>query len=189
MAKGFTRRCRQIGAWLAGVLLMIIAIPALGEEPGSQSADRDRIVAITRALEANPLDSRLYPERAWAIGWLKEDPDIVVSACAAPLGGMVGTQYPYGPDIVAQYILGMTELILTRPETADDVMAQQIAGVESALAAYRAILKIRPRAQSAELDAILAAETRGELEGFVRGAYARCNVNKAAEEAVGAPLQ
>lgn len=181
-------RLKSVGQSIA-VLAMAAAplgalSPAIAQDVTSSPADRARFVSITRELEKAPLDPGLKDDRAWALQWLTDAPDITVSVCAEPLGGVVGSGYPHAPAILVQYVYAMAAGIIEHPETADDKVGQQIAGVESALAAYRAILRAHPEANSPALNGVLESEARGELPAFVRQAYDSC-IAKSAEGSAG----
>jgi hypothetical protein len=173
-------RCaRQLIGTLALCLALVCGLTsASAADTGSSPGDSQRFVSVTRNLEAFPLKPGAKADRAWAIGWLTDAPDVSVSVCADPLGGLVQSDYPYAAEITVQYMFAMAVLIIEHPETAKDPNAQQLAGVEGALIAYRSILRDKPEAKSAALDALLQSQTRGELPDFVRKAYVRCLAKK-----------
>jgi len=140
--------------------------------------DRARFVEIARKLEGAPLDPGLVTDRAWAMQWLTEAPDVSVSVCADPLGGVIQSDYPNAPEILAQYMFSMAVRIIEQPGSANDPSAQQLAGVTGALNAYRSILRDRPDAKSPALDKLLATQSQGGLPEFVRKAWAQCQSKK-----------
>lgn len=147
---------------------------AAAQDAASSPADRARFVSIARELEKAPLDPGLLDDRTWALQWLTEAPDITVRLCADPLGGMVVNDYSHAPEILIQYMFAMAVGIIEHPEIDDDKVAQQIVGVESALAAYRAILDQHPDAKWSSLDGVLERQVQGQLPTFVRQAYESC---------------
>jgi hypothetical protein len=144
----------------------------------SSPEDRKRFVSITQKLQEAPLDPLLLADRQWAMQWLTEAPDVSVSACLTPLGGASLTKYSHSTEIIAQYTFSMAALIIQHPEAANDVEAQQIAGVEGGLNAYRSMLQMEPGARSIALDKLLELKKRGELSGFVRQSTSRCFKHK-----------
>ena len=98
--------------------------------------------------------------------------------CLTSLGDMAKSKYPYDGEIVLQYTFSMAALVIEHPETVNDPNAQQLAGAEGALNAYRAILRDKPDAKSPALEALLETRTRGELPDFVRKAAIRCSAKK-----------
>lgn len=161
----------------ARLLLMSFACglaAASAAETGSSAADRERLATVTRKLEHTPLAPHLRADRAWAMNWLAEAPDISVTVCADSLAGVALSEYPYATEILVQYMFSMAVRLVDNPAMADDKVAQQIVGVEGALAAYRSILKERPKARSPALDGIIETRARGALPEFVATAYAQC---------------
>jgi hypothetical protein len=159
-------------------LAMAMACGASASAAQSSPADRQRLVSITHRLEQAPLDSALKNDRAWAMQWLIEAPDITVQLCAEPLGGVVSSKYRYNPEIIAQDALAMAALLIEHPESANDPAAQHLAGAKSALNAYRAILKEKPTARSPILDALLQTEAKGGLPEFERNAATACAAHR-----------
>lgn len=150
-------------------------MPAFAKEAAQSSAkDQQRFVTIVRQLEQAPLDRKLRGDRAWAIQWLTDAPDISVSACLTPLGSLSDENYAYAAELTVQYILGMGAFIIENPAKASDIDAQQLAGVESALVAYRAIRQSQPDKQSPALEKLVAMQSSGELPKFVGEAYRQC---------------
>jgi hypothetical protein len=147
----------------------------------SSPQDRERFVSITEKLQEAPLDPALQADRQWAMQWLLEAPDVSVNACLTPLGGASLTKYSHSDEIIAQYTFAMAALIIQRPDTANDPQAQQLAGVEGGLNAYRSMLGADPKAKSADLDKLLEMQKRGELPGFIRSSLSRCYTGKGEE--------
>jgi hypothetical protein len=174
---GFGRARPLIGALVLGLALIGSSAPASATEATSPD-NRERFISITKSLEEAPLKPSLKSDREWALAWLTNAPDVAVTVCAAPLGGLVQTNYRYGSEIVVQYMFSMASTIIEHPETANDPNAQQLAGVLGALNAYRSILRIEPEAKSTALDTLLATQSRGELSDFVQKEWIRCSTEK-----------
>ncbi len=173
-------RCGQplIGVLALGLALVCRLTPASAADTHSSLQDRARFVSITRSLEEAPLKPSLKPDRDWALSWLTDAPDIAVNVCLDSLGEVTKSNYPYAPEIVLQYTFSMAALVIEHPETTNDPNAQQLAGVEGALKAYRSILRDKPDAKSSDLEALLETRTRGELPDFIRTATSRCSAKK-----------
>lgn len=163
---------------LPALLLALLActVPALARtDTPSSPQDRLRFVTAVHDLERAPLDSRLQGERSWAFGWLTDAPDITVTVCLDSLGGVSEKTYPHTAEVVIQYSLAMGAFIIENPAKASDPEAQQLAGVESALNAYRSMRTAEPNGRkSPELEKLLEVQGRGELPGVVQKAYLRC---------------
>ena len=166
----------KIAALLAPLFALLAwATPAFAQSSEQSSpADKQRFVAIERRLEAAPLDKTLEQDRSWAIRWLTDAPDVTVNVCLEPLNGVSDKTYPRTAEIVIQYSLAMAAFIIENPGKAEDVDAQQLAGVEGALNAYKAMRVARPDEKSPELDKLLAMQSGGQLTDFVQKAFHRC---------------
>ena len=160
--------------------LLLSAVPALAQtDTQSSPQDRQRFVTTVRNLERAPLDSALQGDRAWAIQWLTDAPDVSVTVCAGPIGGLPKKNFAHGPEITVQYMLGMAVYAIETPVKANDPEAQQVAGVESALRAYQTMRAAQPGTRSPELDKLIELQSKGELPAFVRKAYAQCKADGA----------
>jgi hypothetical protein len=172
----------QCGRLLIGALALSLALvfglaPAIAADAHSSPEDRARFVSITRKLEEAPLQPGAREDRAWALSWLTDAPDVSVNVCSS-LGGLVKSKYPYAGEIVLQYTFAMAALVIEHPETTNDSNAQQLAGVTGALKAYRSILRGKPDAKSPALDSLLEIEARGELPDYIQKESARCSAKK-----------
>lgn len=155
--------------------LLACTAPAFAQTKAQSSPeDRQRFVSIVHNLESAPLNPRLQGDRAWAMQWLSAAPDVTVSACLEPLGGLSDKNYAHSSEIVVQYMFAIAVFILENPGKSQDPDAQQLAGVEGALRAYQSILTTKPDDKSSALDKLLARQGRGDLPGFVQKAYRSC---------------
>lgn len=149
-------------------------VPASAAQAQSSSQDRARFVSITRTLEAAPLQADGRADRAWALQWLTEVPDVSVTICMNSLGDL-GGDYRYSGEIALQYVFAMAVQIIEHPEMANDQNALQLAGVVGALRTYRAILSAEPGAKSAVLDSLLETEARGGLPAMILSDSPNCS--------------
>ncbi|MEO7467335.1 MAG: hypothetical protein ABIV36_10000 [Sphingobium limneticum] len=178
------QKCRMRIATLPTALLalLVCATPASAQTNAHSSPeDRQRFVSIVQSLERAPLNPSLQDDRKWAIQWLTDAPDVTVHACADMLGGASKKKYAHSPEIAVQYIVAMAAFIIENPGKPNNPDAQQLAGIESALNAYRSMRIAQPDDKSATLERLLEMQSRGELPGFVRKAYLHCSA-KGAEE-------
>jgi hypothetical protein len=140
----------------------------------STPEERKRFVTIVHKMEQTPLDPALTPDIEWALKWLQDIPDINVSICPLPLGSLVDENYPYRSRISVQFTLAMGAYLIENPQKAADTVAQYVAGVESAVKAYKAILKSKPQAKSRAMDELVAKEAEGQLPDYVRDVSKDC---------------
>ncbi|HEY3770808.1 MAG TPA: hypothetical protein VGN44_19195 [Candidatus Angelobacter sp.] len=146
----------------------------------STAEERQRFAALTHKLEQTPLDKSLYKEKIWAKKWLEDVPDVNVNICAPVLFGMdfIAEQNEYAPQLSYQATFGSATYIIEHPDKKTDTAAQYVAGVESALKSYSAIVKNNPDAKSKALDGLLEKQKQGKLADFVRDASKACEDKK-----------
>jgi hypothetical protein len=173
----------RYGRQLTGALALVVALvcgstPTCASDARSSPEDRQRFVSVTRNLERAPLKPGLKTDREWALRWLTEAPDVSVTICSTVLGDLVKSDYPYAGEIVLQNMFSMAAFTIEHPQTANDPNAQQLAGAEGALNAYRSILVDKPNARSPALEDLLQTQSRGELPDFIRKAWMRCSTEK-----------
>jgi hypothetical membrane protein len=141
----------------------------------STPEERAKVVALTRALEREPISATTPASRHWLRQWVVEVPDITVYTCDALLGHGVRPAYPYLRELNLQAMFSAAAFAIEHPYYARDRIAQFRAGVEGALRAYEALVKSRPDAKSASLDELVAKRDRGELVDHVASlAKERC---------------
>jgi hypothetical protein len=140
----------------------------------STPEERQRFLALTRKLEQSPLDKSLYADKRWGLDWIDAIPDINVSICPTILGEDFATSnYKYAADIQAQVVFGNVAYLIEHPDKANDHVAQYAAGVDSALKAYKSILKADP-VVSRPLEKLLQTQSQGKLADFVRESSRPC---------------
>jgi len=164
---------RPIGALILAAALVCGLTPASAAPARSSPEDLQRFVSIARTLEQTPLKADARDDRAWALEWLTNAPDVTVDICLYALG-RIEKNYPYAGEITLQDMFSMAAFVIEHPETANDQTAQHLAGIEGALNAYRSILRDRPEAKSTALETLLQIQSRGELSDRIRRALDRC---------------
>ena len=166
--------------FLIFALLTVATAQDAPKRAPSTPEERQRFVALTHKLEQNPLDKSLYKEKIWATKFLEDVPDINVTICAPILFGLdfVAEQNTYTPQLSYQATFGSFTYIIEHPDKKGDTAAQYVAGVESALKAYTAIVKSEPQAKSKALDNLLEKQKQGKLADFVHTASKPCDDKK-----------
>jgi carboxypeptidase Q len=161
---------------VASVALVFLAVPAFGASRGpSTPEERQRAVAVVRALEEDPLNRDARQWRQWLVAWLSEIPDITVSMCLSLLGETFESERRYGAELGLQQSLSSAAFMIEHPDRVQDRLAVSLAGVEGVIAAYEALLSKKPKARFASLDALLEAREKGELQGVVASNMESCD--------------
>src|SRR5215467_15212093 len=99
----------------------------------STPEERERVVAITRKLEAAPLDETLFKERDWAGTWLIDVPDIRIKSCTALLVDLRRPRYKYLTNLWTQVRVAGAVFHIEHPDKANDHVGESLAGMQSAL--------------------------------------------------------
>jgi hypothetical protein len=164
-------------ALLAFLILSLGFSATAQDEPKrgpSTAEERQRFVGLTHKLEQNPLDKSLYPEKKWALKWIEDIPDINVTPCPTVFGmDFIVSRYRYGDNLMYQVLFGNVVYLIEHPDKKNDSVAQFTAGVESALKAYRGILRADP-VVSPTMEELLQKQSQGKLADFVRQSTKDC---------------
>src|SRR6516225_5367131 len=140
----------------------------------STPEERQRFLALTHKLEESPLDKSLYAEKKWAKQWIEDIPDINVNICPLLLGQeFMLSRYKYAPNLEYQVMFGNVAFLIEHPDKKEDTVAQYTAGVESALKAYKGILRADPEV-SHEMEELLRKQSQGKLVDFVKESSKAC---------------
>lgn len=143
-----------------GLLLAAGAVSAQDAPPGPGEAERF-VVRFTRALEVDPLGENSSRVRGTLIEWLQNTKDYTVVVCDI-LGPIPGEKPPHSAELLVQQMFGNVAYQIEHP-TEKDRNRLQVAGVESVLKAYSAILAEDAQARIPYLDGLLAERKKGTL--------------------------
>jgi hypothetical protein len=165
-------------ATLICFLLLSLTVSALAQDEPKRAPstpeERQRFVALTRKLEQAPLDKSLYAEKEWALEWINDIPDINVTICPTVFGeDFLASRYRYASNLMYQVVFGNVVFLIEHPDKANDHVAQYTAGVESALKAYKSILRADPMV-SRTMEDLLQKQSQGKLADFVRESSKEC---------------
>ena len=148
-------------------LLSILLLASCSVVAAAQEQKPDEVAALvsaTRFLEQSPLDKKAKDVRSSAVKWVIETDKVTVSICANFLRAY-DDKYKYGSELMGQYMLGMAAYKLSNP--GKDEASVQLAGYESALLAYEAMVKQESKAKNSKLEALVAKRADGTLAQHV----------------------
>jgi hypothetical protein len=166
----------RFASLLLGFLLVISATATTGAVRGpSTPEERQRVIDITHKLEASPLDQTLVKERDWAQQLLLEIPDVHLRTCTTLLRDIRRPRYKFRTELWAQVRLAGAAYLIQHPDHADDYVGEHLAGMQSALKAYSAIVKTNPDARSKPLDDLLEKQNEGKLPDVVKDLISVCH--------------
>jgi len=142
----------------------------------STPAERRRVVEITRRLEQAPFAKGADTDRIWLMTWIDEVPDVNIRYCPGPLYGLIEGDYE-GRTYWLQSLFGMSAYLVehyAERETADWLKVQ-VAGLESAVASYRAARKGGEGTKLPALEKLAKAQAAGTLARVVREQMIACD--------------
>ena len=143
--------------------LLLGANPAIGQDQEELAITTDKVVAVTRFLEANPLDPVAPALRSLMIDWEDKATEVVDYVCPGVLVPIPSDAAPHSPELLVQFIFGSAAYQLEHPEDKGALIPSQIAAMRSMLKAYGAFLAADPNARIARLDELVLIEAQGRL--------------------------
>ena len=136
----------------------------------------DKVVRLTGALEKDPLGDQAAESRRWLIEWVTDTPDYTVTVCDI-LGLAQGKKPRYGAELMTQLLFGNVTYQIKNPTQKDETLFQ-LAGVESVLKAYAAILVKDPGSHIKYLDDLLGKQKQGLLKQEITPKIAKACTNQ-----------
>jgi hypothetical protein len=134
---------------------------AIAAEPAAERVT-DKVVRLTVALEKDPLGDQAAESRRWLVGWVTDTPDYTVTVCDI-LGPVPSKELKYGAELMTQLLFGNVVYQIKNPTQKDETLFQ-LAGVESVLKVYSAILVKDPGSHIKYFDDLLEKQKQGVLK-------------------------
>jgi hypothetical protein len=150
--------------------VLIVLLTTIGFGSTLQADEKDApatLIKSSKFLEEKPFDKDAKKVRGWAMEWLIATDKVHLKVCSL-LVANVGDKYKYSPEMLGQYTIGMGAFKLSNPDKAEDDDAAQLAGVESALRSYEAMVAQQAKAKNAFMDELLAKRSQGTLAAYVK---------------------
>lgn len=152
---------KRILVLLLSVLCFALAYQnAFGQ---GKPSDKEDLIKIVRFLEEKPFDENAKKYREWAFLYLVETKDVSVTVCTDGIKPVMDKKNKYSGELLVHYSLAMAAFKLENPSKANDENAAQLAGVESMLKSYEAMVKEKPKAQFAGLDTLVEERNKNQL--------------------------
>jgi hypothetical protein len=130
----------------------------------ASTIDKATFIKAVKILEQNPFieDAKKYREALTF--YLIETKDVSVVLCSSDATKAVfDKKYKFSNELFGQNMFGMAVFKLENTEKSKDENAARLAGFESMLKAYEAMVKANPKAKYAAADELLAKRTNGTL--------------------------
>lgn len=151
---------------LAFVLIGVCWQSAFAQD--KSGLDKTTFIKAAKILEQDPFikDGKKY--REVMTYYLIETKDVSVVVCTSnATTALFDKKYKFSNELFSQNLFGMAVFKLENPDRATDEKAAQLAGVESMLRAYEAMVKQNSKAKFAAADDLLNKRTDGTLAKFV----------------------
>jgi hypothetical protein len=127
--------------------------------------EKENVIAAARALETAPLADATSKMSQRAFKWVAETDEVSLVVCGGTFGLFSDKKNKQGSVMTMAYTIGMAAYKLENPTK--DENAIQLAGLETALKAYEAAVKEKPKTKSDQVEALLVKRTNGELTTLV----------------------
>lgn len=148
--------------------LFLIGICGQSSFAQKSSLDKTTFVKAVNILEQDPFikDAKKYREAMTL--YLIETSDVSVVLCTSDLTKpLFEKKYKFSNELFSQNMFGNAAYKLENPGEANNENAAQLAGLESALRAYEAMVKANPKAQLKAADDLITKRNNGELARLV----------------------
>lgn len=133
-----------------------------------KTLDKATFIKAVKLLEQDPFIKDAKKYREVMTFYLIQTKDVSVSLCTSDATkALFDKKYKFSSELFSQNMFGMAVFKLENPDKKDDEKAAQIAGVESMLRAYEAMVKQNKKAQFAAADDLLAKRTDGTLAKYI----------------------
>lgn len=153
------------------LIFVSILFIALFTQIGFAQTDKEKNIAlltkITMLLEEKPFDEKAKSYRENAFLYLVETKDVSVVVCTDVTKDALKKKNKFGGELLMQYSFGTAVFKLSNPDRKDDENAAQLAGIESMLKSYEAMVAENPKAKFQGMDDLIAKRDNGELKTLI----------------------
>jgi hypothetical protein len=133
-----------------------------------KTIDKATFIKAVKILEQDPFIKDAKKYREVLTFYLIETKDVSLVLCTSDATKAVfDKKYKFSNELFAQNMYGMAVFKLENPNKTTDEKASQLAGVESLLRAYEAMVKQNPKAQFAAADELIAKRADGTLAKYI----------------------
>lgn len=136
-----------------------------------KTIDKADFIKATHLLEQDPFIKDAKKIREAMLFYVIQTKDVSVIICGGDLTkAALDKKNKFSSELLGQYTFGMATFKLENPDKATDENAAQLAGLESMLRVYEAIVKANPKAKFAGVDDLIAKRDNGTLAKAVADA-------------------
>jgi hypothetical protein len=157
-------------------LLIIAAGAQITFAQSQKEKDRAAFISNTKLLEKQPFNENAPAARQWGFKWVVDTDEVTVGLCSETMKLIPEKKNKFKAELFMQFTFGMALFQLENPDKKSDEVAGAVAGLESALRTYEAMVKENEKAKSEGMDALLAKRDKGELKALVEAS--KCDKGK-----------
>jgi hypothetical protein len=133
----------------------------------AQSFGKAELISAATSLEANPFADDAKALRGRAVQYVIETSDVSVVVCGGEITrALLDKKNKNSTELVAQYTIGMAAFKLQNSDNSDE-NAAQLAGLESTLKVYEAMVQKKPKTKHAGMEDLLAKRNSNTLSDLV----------------------
>ena len=151
-------------------IIFALLIIGLSTQINFAQSEKEMLIKTVRALEEKPFDKETKKMREQSLLWVIETDQVSVTACSGVMSPFLEKKNKFGSELTVAYTLGMAAFKLENFNKKGDENAAQLAGLETALKSYEAMLKENSKGKFQALDALLAKRADGTLAIYVADA-------------------
>lgn len=152
------------------IILLAMAIIGLTASINYAQSEKEMLFKTVRAIEEKPLDKETKKMREQSLRWVIETDQVSITACGGVMSPFLEKKNKFGSELTVAYTLGMAAFKLQNSDPKADENASQLAGLETALKSYEAMIKENPKGKFAAVDALLIKRADGTLAKYVADA-------------------
>ena len=151
-------------------LLIVTLTAQITFAQSQKEKDKAAFISNARLLEKKPFDPNAVTAREWGFKWIIETDQVTVKLCSETMKLVPEKKNKFKSELLMQFTFGTAVFKLENPDKKDDEIAATVAGLESVLRTYEAMIAENEKAKNAELDALLVKRGNGELKAVVEAA-------------------
>ncbi|MBX3245193.1 MAG: hypothetical protein KF685_12145 [Acidobacteria bacterium] len=136
----------------------------------AQEFGKDELIKASKFLEEKPFDKNAKNIRSAAFVYAADTKEVTVIICGGEITKhIMDKKNKNGSELLAQYAIGMTAFKLENPDNNDE-NAAQLAGLESVLKTYEAMIAEKPKTNHKGMDEYVQKRNNSELKALVDAA-------------------
>ena len=151
------------------ILFTLLAVGSLAQVCLAQN-EKELTIKTARALETAPLSPETIKMREKSLKWVIETDEVHLIVCGGVFSLFSDKKNKNASDMTVGYTIGMAAFKLEHSDKVSDENAAQLAGLETALKSYEAILKEKPKTKFDKIDALIEKRNNGQLAAIVTAA-------------------